>query len=239
MTTVIRYPNGDVPLDDEDRLWTARMLDGEGAHTEAEAALVIWTLIQRRYWGVGMERANPGAFAGYRSWARFIRTFSQPINPEWYQGGSKCGPGGREVGTRGCAEERLARRAELARTPFERLDALAQKVANDFAAGRLARPAGAVGVIDFRARDNVQVNRPLATFPFPTANRYFYSVNSASVGDRRLAAIRFMVDGVEQTLVEGWGDALMPESPPGIGGVMLNLVPGAVKLFNNLAKKVP
>lgn len=239
MTTVIRYPNGDVPLDAEDRLWTARMLDGEGAHTEAEAALVIWTLIQRRYWGVGMERANPGAFAGYRSWARFIRTFSQPINPEWYRGGSKCGPGGGEVGTRGCAEERLVRRAELARTPFERLDALAQKVAGDFVAGRMVQPAGAVGVIDFRARDNVRVDRPLATFPFPTANRYFYSVGGTSVGDRRLASIRFVVDGVEQPIVEGWGDAPVPDAPPGIGGAILNLVPGAVKLFNNLAKKVP
>ena len=75
---------------------------------------------------------------------------------------------------------------------------------------------------------------PLATFPFRTGNRYFYNISGVSKGHPDLAAIRFVVDGVEQPIVNLWPASVVPAPPPGPGGAMLSLVPGAVGGFRRL-----
>lgn len=239
MTTFIRYPNKDLRLTETDRIWTARMVDAEGGGTEAEAALLLWTMIQRKYWGVGPYTVNnpvPRAFGG-DSWTEFIRKFSQPINPAWYRDGRMCRPGGRWAGTEGCAENRLARRERLARTSIRGLKPLARRMADLFMAGQVPRPPSAIGVINFRARDEADVAAPLATFPFRTGNRYFYNLTGVSKDHPELAAIRFVVNGVEQPIIDLWSPAaVIPAPPPGPGGALLSLVPGAVTAFNNVGQ---
>lgn len=239
MTTSIRYPNKDLRLTNEDKLWTARMIDAEGAGTEAEAILLLWAMIQRKYWGVGpytVNRPEPRAFGG-DSWTEFVRKFSQPLNPAWYRDGVYCRPGGRDAGTPACAENRLQRREQWQRRTFNSLDAVAQRVTNLFMAGQLPRPDAVIGVVNWRARDNVEVRAPEAKPPFRTGNRYFYNISGLSQNHPDLASIRFVVDGVEQPIINPWAvSAVVPPPPPGPGGALLSLVPGAVTAFNNVAQ---
>lgn len=201
----IRYPNGTtVPFTAADKLWTARMVYGEGGDTPAEASAIIWTLVQRKYWGTGMETRNPRAFAGY-SWRDFIRTFSQPINPLWYRGGVKCRPGGPEVGTRGCDEVRLRRRDVLRTMRWEDIPAVAREATEAFIAGTL--PNNAPGVIDFAAGDT-RNDKPRA--PLGLDNVYFYSRGATS---REWGGA-----GISISTAGGTGS--------GIGGLLLSLVPG-------------
>lgn len=234
MTTSIRYRNKDLRLTAEDKLWTARMVDAEGGGTEAEAALLIWTMIQRKYWGVGPYTVNnpvPRAFGG-DTWTQFIRKFSQPINPAWYRDGRMCRPGGRWAGKEGCEEHRLVRRENLARTSIRGLKPIARHMAELFMQGKVPRPAAAVGVINFRAKDDAEVRAPRAVLPFNTGNRFFYNITGVSKGHPDLEAIRFVVDGEVQEIIDLWPAAVLPEPPPGPGGLLLELVPGAVTGFN-------
>jgi len=158
------------------------MLEGESAHTPEEAQAVIWTLIQRRWWGTGMAQPNPRAFAGYRTWRAYIQTFSQPINPKWAADGEFCRPGGRYAGTHWCAPERLVRRALFSSLPWERVSPLTKEIVLLFASGRLEN--NVPGIISFRARDGVD-SAPLVPagpedIPFRTRNQFFYSAGKTS-----------------------------------------------------------
>lgn len=175
----IRYPDGTaVRFNEEDLLWTAKLVQGEGARTEEEAAAIVWTLVQRRYWGTGMARPNPRAFAGYRSWHTYVQTFSQALNPKWLRTGEFCRPGGAHAATGYCSTERLRRRDVLARATWDQLDPMPRAVALAFVEGKV--PNVAPGVVDFRAGDDVVVRMPVATLAFPTRNRFFYSHGSTS-----------------------------------------------------------
>lgn len=237
MTTVIRYPNKDLPLTAEDKLWTARMIDAEGAGTEAEAILLLWALIQRKYWGVGPYTVNnpvPRAFGG-DTWTEFVRKFSQPVNPAWYRDGVYCRPGGRHAGTDACRESRLVRREQWQQRSFNSLDPVARRVTEMFMAGQLPRPDAVIGVLNWRANDGVEVRAPRAKLPFRTGNRYFYNISGISENHPDLAAIRFVVDGVEQPINNPWSPAaVIPSPPPGPGGLLLGLVPGAVRAFQGV-----
>ena len=201
----IRYPNGStVPFTAADKLWTARMVYGEGGDTPAEASAIIWTLVQRKYWGTGMEHKNPRAFAAY-NWRDFIRTFSQPINPRWYRHGPMCRPGGAGVGTRGCDEVRLHRRDLLKTMRWEDIPAVAREATQAFIDGKL--PNSAPGVIDFAAGDTHN-DKPRAALGLD--NVYFYSIGATS---------------------REWGGAGISISTAGSGGdrigaLLLSLVPG-------------
>ncbi len=237
MTTFIRYPNKDLRLTAEDKLWTARMIDAEGGGTEAEAILMLWTMIQRKYWGVGpytVNRPEPRAFGG-DSWTAFIRKFSQPLNPAWYRDGVYCRPGGRDAGTPPCEERRLVKREAWRHRSYRSLDPVARRVTEMFMAGQLPRPDAVIGVLDWRADDDRRVSAPRAKLPFPTGNRYFYNISGLSENHPTLASIRFVVDGVEQPIINPWAvSAVVPPPPPGPGGALLQLVPGAVRAFQGV-----
>ena len=237
MTTYIRFPNRDLRLTAEDRLWTARMLDFEGAGTRNEAILMLWAMIQRKYWGVGpytVDRPEPRAF-GSKGWTEFIRMFSQPINPAWYRDGYKCRrPGGTAMNDPGCKEKKLQQRAGFARRSFNSLDPVAREVTDLFMAGRLPRPPAVIGVVNWD--DGHGRGFPhQATFPFRTGNRYFYNATGNSKDHRDLLNIRFVVDGVE----------VVPPTeiaPPAISqNLLLLMLPGGVDTFDslisNLARK--
>jgi hypothetical protein len=230
VATYIRFPNRDLRLTAEDRLWTARMLDFEGAGTRNEAILMLWAMIQRKYWGVGPYTRNnpvPRAFGG-KSWTEFVRMFSQPINPAWYRDGYKCRrPGGTAVNDPGCSEQKLQRRAEFARRSFNSLDPVAREVTDLFMTGQLPRPSEVVGVVNWD--DGRGPPAPYqAQFPFRTGNRYFYNATGISRNHPDLLNIRFVVDGVEVIPSTGTPPA------PTAGNLLLSLLPGGVDTFDSL-----
>jgi len=237
VTTSIRYPNKDLRLTAEDKLWTARMIDAEGAGTEAEAILLLWAMIQRKYWGVGpytVDGPEPRAFGG-DTWTEFVRKFSQPLNPSWYRDGVYCRPGGRDAGTPACGEDRFIARAGWLRRSYRSLDPVARRVTEMFMAGQLPRPDAVIGVLNWRADDGRRVSAPRAKLPFRTGNRYFYNISGVSENHPALASIRFVVNGVEQPIRNPWlPAAVIPSPPPGPGGALLQLVPGAVRAFQGV-----
>lgn len=145
----ITYPDGGrVVLDDNDLLWSGRMIMGEGgANSPEEAAAILWTLIQRKWWGTGMPTPNPRAFAGYRSWTSYIQSFSQPINPIWADPSSAvC-----RANPSQCTASAIAHRARMAALSWSDLSPTVQDTLAAFAAGQLGNPVP--GVVDFRAKD--------------------------------------------------------------------------------------
>lgn len=146
---VITYPDGSrTVLDQDDVLWTGRMVMGEGgANSEEEAAAIIWTLIQRKWWGTGMPRPNPRAFAGYRTWTSYIQSFSQPINPIWLDPTSAvC-----RAHPMNCGAGVIAHRQRMSSLRWDDLTPTVQGVLGQFVAGTLPNPVP--GVVDFRAND--------------------------------------------------------------------------------------
>lgn len=110
-------------LSPEDKLWAARMISGEGG----SPAAVLWTMAAR----FAMARGT--------SFATFIRSYSQPINPRWYRDGEFCREGGRFHGTDSCAETRLRKRERiLAMTAADLRPELAQ--VEQWARGHVPNP---------------------------------------------------------------------------------------------------
>lgn len=146
---VITYPDGGrTVLDSQDLLWSGRMIMGEGgANSPEEAAAILWTLVQRKWWGTGMPTPNPHAFAGYRSWTTYIQSFSQPINPIWLDPTSHvC-----QVNPSACTPGVIAHRQRMSALGWDDLTPTVQNALAAFAAGTLVNPVP--GVVDFRAND--------------------------------------------------------------------------------------
>ena len=98
----------------EDRLWTARMLAGEGP--AGDSAAVLWTMAQ--LFSPAGQSAKYSGPHHFRSWKSLIQAYSQPINPIWRRDGSKCRPGGSHAGTEACAVHRLDARDRYATMPY-------------------------------------------------------------------------------------------------------------------------
>jgi hypothetical protein len=237
VTTYIRFPGyrhffsgRDLRLTAEDRIWTGRMLDFEGANNRDEAILLLWAMIQRKYWGVGpytRDNPRPDAF-GSKGWTEFIRMFSQPINPAWYRDGYKCRrPGGTAVNDPGCSEQKLQRRARIARTSFNELKPFVREVTDLFMAGRLPRPPSVVGVVNWDDGGGRALPHQ-ATFPFRTGNRYFYNATGISKDSPILLDIRFVVNGEEVI-----PSADVPPAPIS-QNLLLRMVPGGVDAFDSV-----
>lgn len=127
-----------------DKLWAARMVEGEGPLEDAPA--VLWTMTQ--LFAPAGQRAKYGGMR-YRTFADLIRAYSQPINPRWAPSGDMCSPGGRGYATNACSVSRLERRAELARAPYSSLDPAKRAVVERWFKGNLPNPVP--GAIEFAA----------------------------------------------------------------------------------------
>jgi len=86
-------------LTDNDKLWLARMLRGEGPDWAAQ----LWTIAQRFVYRARRYED---------SIAELVLGFSEPVNPERTRTGSACRPGGTHAGTEACSPARLDRRDE-------------------------------------------------------------------------------------------------------------------------------
>lgn len=101
-------------ITDEDALWLARMVVGEGgkdASVEKIRAL-LWA-IMNRFLLVPEQRKRT-------SLTDLVRAFSQPINPRWDGEGSDdfCAPGGKYYETDFCSSAKLKRRAQITAMPW-------------------------------------------------------------------------------------------------------------------------
>lgn len=136
MSVVLEQGSWSYSLSDDDLLWTARMLQGEGPVTDSAA--VLWTMAQLfSPEGQVSKYSGPHRFTTFKA---LIQAYSQPINPIWRRDGSKCRPGGSHHSTAACNETRLARRDYYASLPYERVDAAKREVLEQWAAGRLDNP---------------------------------------------------------------------------------------------------
>lgn len=142
---VIRQGGWSYTLTPADKLWAARMVEGEGPAEDAGA--VLWTMTQ--LFTPAGQRKKYGRPDQYRSFAALIQAYSQPINPIWRHDGSKCRPGGSHAGTEACSEFRLQRRADLATLPYSAVDPTKRAIVERWAGGSLSNPVP--GAIEFAA----------------------------------------------------------------------------------------
>jgi len=120
----------------EDRLWTARMLAGEGPVQDAPA--VLWTMAQ--LFSPAGQAAKYSGPHHFRSWKALIQAYSQPINPIWRRDGSKCRPGGSHETAEACAPSRLAMRDRYATLPYTSVDPAKRQVLERWLAGQVPNP---------------------------------------------------------------------------------------------------
>lgn len=174
----IRLPDRrwSVELRPIDFLWTGRMLEGETAgHSEREVAAVLWTLVNRYFWGEGGDhkiRPTPRR----TSWRNFIQAFSQPINPIWSRGGARCTPGKPNYSADNCTEAHLARRAMIQARSWTELPPVVRDYLARFARGETQHPPEVVGAVDFgSASQNVSEDFRARRLPTPELRNAYYA----------------------------------------------------------------
>lgn len=129
-------------LSSADKLWAARMAQYEGG----DVAATLWTMTQ--------AYAQPAIHRAYGTFASFIQAYSQPINPIWRLGGSRC-PTASSDSTDPCFTARLERRERAARMAFSETDLAVQEAVTDWDAGVLHNPVPkAVDFADDRVGQN-------------------------------------------------------------------------------------
>lgn len=90
-------------MTDEDVLWCARMLVGEGGNDAA----TLWTMASRF---VLLTNNRPGL---YPTLTKLVRAYSEPINPKFQRDGVLCREGGHLHDAPACMPGRLARRTAI------------------------------------------------------------------------------------------------------------------------------
>lgn len=91
-------------LTPDDVFWATKMAIFEGRKDVRD---VLWTMAQRFVSTYPVQR--------WKSFAHFIREYSQPINPDWARSGKFCREGGKYASQDSCSEERLAKRDRIAK----------------------------------------------------------------------------------------------------------------------------
>lgn len=119
---------------DEDAIWLARMIVGEGgfkASTEKVRAL-IWA-IMNRYLLLPSQRKRT-------SLKSILQAFSQPINPRWNRHGDFCRPGGKWHNSEFCEERRLDRRDKISKLKWDDIPSRIQHEIELYRQGSLPLP---------------------------------------------------------------------------------------------------
>lgn len=116
-------------ITDEDVLWMARAVAGEGGDARDHLA-IPWTYAQR----------FALLYPRFTSLATLIRNHSQPVNPRWARGGEFCGPGGRYVGDERCSEARLAARDRAAARTLADIPTAIRYIVTQWAKGWTSNP---------------------------------------------------------------------------------------------------
>jgi len=166
-------------LTDEDKLWAARMSQFEGGNPAA----TLWTMTQ--------AYARAPIHARYPSFTKFIQSYSQPINPIWALGGSRC-PTASSDPSSPCYSARIANRARAASMPFSGASAAVQAAVNAWMAGTLPNPVPkAVDFADGTVGQHFVDNHPGAYVVLRAGNLYIATPESAGWHDNyvQMAAV--------------------------------------------------
>jgi len=112
-------PRRSLVIRDNDLIWIARMVVGEGGYqVEEDAASALMWAMAHRYL-LHPKQSN------WPNFTALLKAFAQPINPIWdgnpnnQSGTDKCEPGGQYYGTDHCSPSRLARRKKMANMAWE------------------------------------------------------------------------------------------------------------------------
>lgn len=139
--TIIRVKDGfRYQITEEDYLWLGRSLDGEGPNT----AGYTWAYLQK-FAGFRSTRER------YRTLTNFIRAYSQPVNPIWAYGGSRCPA---PVPGTDCDESLLRRRAAISSLNPSQFEPEVTAALNALRAGVLPNPVGRA--VDFATCPRVE-----------------------------------------------------------------------------------
>ena len=206
----IKSPGFQYKLTDEDVLWAARMVYGEGGD-ERDAPAVLWTMTQlftpqgkRSKWG------NPNKWG--TSFRELIQRYSQPINPRWTTPeGTRVASGIMQGETSlcykapdRCTSRYLERRRNFQSLSWERIPARLRDITLRWARGDLPNPV------------------PNAVeFANPPTSRGFLGRNPGSVVVLR-AGNWFIANRVSKT----WPPGLVRVDSGGIGPVWGSILIG-------------
>ena len=121
MVAVFRsvYDEFDYVPTDEDIIWAGVALYGEtrGGHSQEEWARILWTWMNRFM----LHTPRPNVWP---TLANLVKNHSQPVNPKWRLGGSRCPA----ITTSGnCTEDRLMWRDQMAQLIGDGWSAFEQK----------------------------------------------------------------------------------------------------------------
>lgn len=156
-------------------LWAARMVEGEGGDPSRDPAAILWTMAQLLSPTAQREKYGRVTFDSYSS---LIRAYSQPINPAWASGGSKCT--GAYAGSEACSPARLAARARLSQMPFSATRVTTQAAVLRWAHGLLSNPVPrAVEFADPSVTAGFVRNHPGSAYVARFGNHYVATAESA------------------------------------------------------------
>jgi hypothetical protein len=135
MPVVFRGPTKGYKLTEKDIEWLARSMWGEASDRDGRIG-VAWTHINR-FLLVNYKWLQSG-------WPfyQYVQGHSQPINPIWREGGSKCSPGSKywdnpTLRAKYCNPTQLSKREEY---QTQTVPADIMKLARDFADGKIPNP---------------------------------------------------------------------------------------------------
>ncbi len=125
------------------------------------AALVVWTVVNRNFHVTGGD-------ADRFSFLKFMRGFSQPINPNWRRTGMFCRRGSPNFGgpardASACSEHLLSRRDGIYRRSWGQVPRMIRGLVLNFAAGRLPNPDPRV--VDFAVHRRTMCDHPGSRLP--------------------------------------------------------------------------
>ena len=154
-------------ITNEDKLWAARMAQFEGGNPAA----TLWTMTQ--------AYSKPAIHTRWPTFTAFIQSYSQPINPIWALGGSRC-PSASSDPSSPCYSSRLAARQRAASMPFSAADADVQSAVNRWFAGTLPNPVPkAVEFADGTVGQHFIDNHPGSYLVLRSGNLYIATAESA------------------------------------------------------------
>lgn len=133
-SAVYEGPNRSLQVRDEELIWIARGIVGEGSNgaSREECAAYLWAIMNRCLIAGGRRSR--------KSYGQMWLEFSQPINIRWLRTGDFCQPGGKYHGTKFCSERRLSKRERHRSRPWKNINKTIRTAVLDFQAGRLPRP---------------------------------------------------------------------------------------------------
>jgi hypothetical protein len=126
----IEAPGFSYQLTDDDIIWVARSLTGEGGPVQRDPAAILWTYAQRMVWRD--QRGNP-----HPTFAQMVQLHSQPINPRWFRSApdSKC-----HLRPEACSDRKEALRHRRRSLRWDQISPELRQIVERWATGNLPNP---------------------------------------------------------------------------------------------------